>query len=160
MNESNTPRTDAEECEAFIGVSVFSSEDIQKAFDFARQLETELASVTKERDELKAKPHCEHCGSDRLILRAPGCPMCGAPQCCTSCCTLSRTEAERDAAIARAEKVEHSQRELLLIAIALSECAATLGWTSSEDPKWLRRAESAIKRLNDFKESLVNEKKQ
>lgn len=39
---SDTPRTDAEECEMFIGVSTFTSGDVQQAFDFARQLEREL----------------------------------------------------------------------------------------------------------------------
>ena len=37
-----TPMTDAEECEMFIGVSTFTPEDVQQAFHFARQLEREL----------------------------------------------------------------------------------------------------------------------
>lgn len=52
-----TPRTDAEECEMFIGVSTFTSGDVQQAFDFARQLERELnaandriQSLIEERD--------------------------------------------------------------------------------------------------------------
>ena len=38
----DTPRTDAEECEMFIGVSTFTPGDVQQAFHFARQLEREL----------------------------------------------------------------------------------------------------------------------
>lgn len=71
------------------------------------RVEAELAQVTKERDELKAVPRCDNCGSHKMIVSPPGCPMCGAPQCCTVCCELSRTQAERDAALARAEKAEN-----------------------------------------------------
>lgn len=39
---SDTLRTDAEECEMFIGVSTFTPGDVQQAFHFARQLEREL----------------------------------------------------------------------------------------------------------------------
>lgn len=44
---SDTPRTDAEECEMFIGISTFTSGDVQQAFDFARQLERELAAANE-----------------------------------------------------------------------------------------------------------------
>jgi len=39
---SDTPRTDDQECDMFVGVSTFTPEDVQQAFDFARQLECEL----------------------------------------------------------------------------------------------------------------------
>ena len=39
---SDTPRTDDQECDMFVGVSTFTSSDIQQAFDFARTLEREL----------------------------------------------------------------------------------------------------------------------
>jgi len=38
----DTPRTDDQECDMFVGVSTFTPSDIQQAFDFARQLEREL----------------------------------------------------------------------------------------------------------------------
>ena len=43
----DTPRTDDEECEMFIGVSVFAPEDMQNAFEFARQLERELNAANE-----------------------------------------------------------------------------------------------------------------
>lgn len=39
---SDTPRTDDQECDMFVGVSTFTPSDIQQAFDFARQLEREI----------------------------------------------------------------------------------------------------------------------
>ena len=54
---SDTPRTDDQECDMFVGVSTFTPEDVQQAFDFARQLERELnaandriQSLIEERD--------------------------------------------------------------------------------------------------------------
>ena len=53
----DTPRTDDQECDMFVGVSTFTPSDIQQAFDFARQLERELnaandriKSLIEERD--------------------------------------------------------------------------------------------------------------
>ena len=42
---SDTPRTDDQECDMFVGVSTFTPSDIQQAFDFARTLERELAAA-------------------------------------------------------------------------------------------------------------------
>lgn len=54
---SDTPRTDDQECDMFVGVSTFTPSDIQQAFDFARTLERELnaandriQSLIEERD--------------------------------------------------------------------------------------------------------------
>ena len=35
---------------------------------------------------------CEHCGSTDVIDSAPGCPRCGAPNCCQPCCRVSTIE--------------------------------------------------------------------
>ena len=44
---SDTPRTDDQECDMFVGVSTFTPSDIQQAFDFARQLERELNAANE-----------------------------------------------------------------------------------------------------------------
>jgi len=43
----DTPRTDDQECDMFVGVSTFTPSDIQQAFDFARQLERELNAANQ-----------------------------------------------------------------------------------------------------------------
>jgi hypothetical protein len=37
-----------------------------------------------------------------------------------------------------------SLRMLIAVADELVKCASQLGWTSSDDPKWIRRAEMAV----------------
>lgn len=49
-----TPLTDAEECEAFIGVSSLDEGDVQKAYDFARSLELQVTSLTAKLAEKEA----------------------------------------------------------------------------------------------------------
>lgn len=52
---SDTPRTDAEECNAFIGVhSYFDADDVYRGYGFARQLERELTAAQAEIARLKA----------------------------------------------------------------------------------------------------------
>ena len=50
---SDTPRTDDQECDMFVGVSTFTPSDIQQAFDFARQLERELNAANNTIKELE-----------------------------------------------------------------------------------------------------------
>lgn len=59
-----------------------------------RQAASRIEALLWERDEAR----CEHCGA-RISSYPNGCPGCGAPQCCQSCC-------ERQNAITRAEAVE------------------------------------------------------
>lgn len=42
--------------------------------------------------DVKGKPRCEHCGSDRLWMEPLPCPRCGAPQCCIPCCEKGMLE--------------------------------------------------------------------
>lgn len=44
---SDTPSTDDQKCDMFVGVSTFTPSDIQQAFDFARQLERELNAANE-----------------------------------------------------------------------------------------------------------------
>ena len=60
---SDTPRTDDQECDMFVGVSTFTPSDIQQAFDFARQLERELNAA---KDRIK---RLEDAG-DKAILNS------------------------------------------------------------------------------------------
>lgn len=41
-------------------------------------------------------------------------------------------------------------RELHEVGNELNECASQLGWTSSDDSGWIRRAESAVKRWQEL----------
>lgn len=86
--------------------------DIQQYFvdsltptrEYATPIDNVLKLFTRERE----KERCEHCGSDRIYHGPPDCPMCGAPNCCQTCCkitTLENTLAERDRQLAEA-KVE------------------------------------------------------
>jgi hypothetical protein len=43
----DTPRTDADQFEMFIGVHVVSQQDVFRAFQFARQLERELNECSR-----------------------------------------------------------------------------------------------------------------
>jgi len=52
-----TPRTDAAELEAFIGVTAFDGSDLEKAFNFARTLEREV--------EFLKSAECEAAWCDR-----------------------------------------------------------------------------------------------
>ena len=46
---SDTPRTDAEECDAFIGIhSYFDADDVYRGYGFARRLERELTAAQAE----------------------------------------------------------------------------------------------------------------
>lgn len=45
--------------------------------------ETELQSLREQIAKTEMN-HCEHCGSYRIIN--DGCPRCGAPVCCQTCC--------------------------------------------------------------------------
>ena len=38
---------------------------------------------------------CEHCGG-RVLYYRQGCPTCGAPGCCKSCCRIAELEAENE----------------------------------------------------------------
>ena len=49
-----------------------------------------------------------------------------------------RLERELNAANDRIKRLEELGHEL-------RECASQLGWTSSEDPRWIERAEAAVK---------------
>lgn len=60
-------------------------------------LREKLQQTEKERDELKNKWHCEHCGSDRIYSGPPDCPTCGAPNCCQTRCKVATLERELDA---------------------------------------------------------------
>lgn len=46
-------------------------------------------------------------------------------------------------AIAKIKQLENLGKEL-------RECASQLGWTSSEDPRWLKRAEAAVEAWDKF----------
>jgi histidyl-tRNA synthetase len=52
---SDTPRTDAAECEAHIGISHFGHQDMCDAYKFARQLERELNAANERIPLLIAK---------------------------------------------------------------------------------------------------------
>ena len=54
MSESKTPRTDAEEL-WLLKLGGMDEKRVMTAFDYARQLETELSAMTAERDALKAE---------------------------------------------------------------------------------------------------------
>jgi chromosome segregation ATPase len=41
---------------------------------------------------------CEHCGSNRMYFGPPNCPYCGAPNCCQTCCKITRLESQLTAA--------------------------------------------------------------
>lgn len=82
--------------------------DAESARDEARE---QLAAANEMIEKLKSKI-CDICGSNRLINYAPGCPRCGAPNCCDTCCKtavleskLDTSERQRDAATARAERL-------------------------------------------------------
>jgi hypothetical protein len=66
---TQTPITDAEESNAYIHVSGLDAEDVQKAYDFSRQLERELAAskaeVARLRNELQGLKHAAQAVVDR-----------------------------------------------------------------------------------------------
>jgi uncharacterized protein YPO0396 len=53
----DTPRTDADEFEMFIGVHVVSQQDVFRAFQFARQLERELNAANERIKQLEDRIH-------------------------------------------------------------------------------------------------------
>jgi hypothetical protein len=61
---TQTPRTDAEESNAYIYVSGLDAEDVQKAYDFSRQLERELNASKAEVERLN-----QHIKTQNLIAR-------------------------------------------------------------------------------------------
>lgn len=78
--------------------------------------------------------HCEHCGAQVSNYRN-GCPGCGAPQCCQSCCNKQNardsatqpTERDRERALALSKEFAlASKRGRAVIAIegALAEARA------------------------------------
>ena len=72
---SDTPRTDDQECDMFVGVSTFTPSDIQQAFDFARQLERELNAANDRIKRLeniifRASTSFFEDGSDRVVAVA------------------------------------------------------------------------------------------
>ena len=71
----NTPRTDDQECDMFVGISTFTSSDIQQAFDFARTLERELNAANDRIKRLeniifRASTSFFEDGSDRVVAVA------------------------------------------------------------------------------------------
>lgn len=90
---SDTPRTDAEEC---LCKWPEHPQDDYVESSFARQLERELTAA-----KLQV---CDHCGGTRFAPSPPGCPRCGAPQCCINCCNMD--ELERKLAASKAKLKE------------------------------------------------------
>lgn len=48
-------------------------------------------------------------------------------------------------------RLRNELERLRAIADELCLCAATLGWTSCEEPHWIQRGEKAVKAYEDFK---------
>ena len=52
---------------------------------------------------------CEHCGG-RVLYYRQGCPTCGAPGCCKSCCRIAELEAENERLRTEIEALEDEAR--------------------------------------------------
>jgi len=74
--------------------------------------ERDAAIAAKKKAEAElAKPRCEHCGSTRILSVRCGCPDCGAPVCCQTCCHVNTVEMQRDAALASVKRLELEREE-------------------------------------------------
>ena len=82
------------------------------------ELIAELRLCRGERDAARAElakmrgPRCDECG-DKIYSGPPDCPMCGAPNCCPTCCREAGVVAERDAARAELAKMQSEIRDLI-----------------------------------------------
>jgi hypothetical protein len=70
---------------------------VQQLQSYLRTAQQSLESKDAELKVLR-KAGCEHCGSTRIVK--DGCIYCGAPQCCQTCCEVSRLDF-------RAQKAEY-----------------------------------------------------
>lgn len=68
------------------------------------------------------KETCEHCGSNRIYHGPPDCPMCGAPNCCQTCCKIDSLLAENAKKDERIRELQKERDE------ATAEVAAFLEW--------------------------------
>lgn len=57
-------------------------------------------------------PRCENCGSDKMVLFAPGCFRCGSPNCCQQCCQITTLTQKLELAEKEVEALMNKLEEL------------------------------------------------
>lgn len=128
---SDTPRTDAAELEANIGVTHVDHKDLSAAYHFARQLERELDSANKRIKRLEAVINNPHALWANWLRGSVTLPV----------------------GIGDVRQYQDRIKCLEEAGDKLSDCADQIGWTSCESPQWIKRAENAVKDWHKAKEA-------